>query len=438
MAVVTMAGDAMRGIMTAFVAMLLVAGCATAQVAPTPSTPATPTIVEPPAVSLPSVPGSSSADASPDPRAALIDEAATRWAAGRPPSYAFVFTHLGPGGTGWDWRHRVVSLEGRVQSQWLGGLAQARADAVDRMTVDGLFSTARWALGAQGQTQMTFDPALGYPTRIDHHDESPSDGSWTETATEFASSLDPDRAPRLREVIDEARAAWKRWAAGDFAYTWRRFAASAGPWTGTAWLVQSSAGQVTSESGPASDGALPADAASVASTFDTVEAALDAGAWVDLTVDATSGLPLLVAVDPVPSATGDGYWMAITFRDMEGEVATSALEAAKTRWAAAGLQRFSYTWRYRGALAPLTYHVVMEGEVSHLRRDPGTPVPEARSYAAPRIDDSFRMIEEVLAEGGHVRATYDPVLGYPLRVEVDPLGWAGAKGVITISDFAIP
>ena len=111
--------------------------------------------------------------------------------------------------------------------------------------------------------------------------------------------------------------------------------------------------------------------------------------------------------------------------------------AARDRWAAAALQHFSYTWRYRGELDPLTYGVTFSGDVSALRRSPGTPTPEARSYAAPRIDDTFRVIQEVLAQGGRVSATYDPVLGYPVRVEIDPIGDAGARGTITIRDFEV-
>jgi hypothetical protein len=65
----------------------------------------------------------------------------------------------------------------------------------------------------------------------------------------------------------------------------------------------------------------------------------------------------------------------------------------------------------------------------------GTPVPEAVTYAAPRIEDTFALIEAVLEQGGTVRATYDEQLGYPRRVELVPNGNAGAKGVITVANL---
>lgn len=158
---------------------------------------------------------------------------------------------------------------------------------------------------------------------------------------------------------------------------------------------------------------------------------------VDLTIDPVSGLPLLIAVDPSATTIGGEYWIRLTFRDTQHAVAIDALQAAMDRWAAARLRHFSYTWRYRGDLDPLTYGVTWDGDRSALKRSPGTPIPEARDYAAPRIDDTFRLIQQVLSQGGHVTAAYDPVLGYPVRVELDPAGDVGARGTISIQDFVI-
>jgi hypothetical protein len=345
-------------------------------------------------------------------------------------------THLGPSGVGWNWRYRVTSLDGRVQAQWMDGYAQPDGE-FPKKSVDGLFDLLRLLLGGSGDLRMRFDPDLGYPTEISYEDRAASDSDWTETVSDFVSGSD-NRAAHTRTVQKSARAAWRRWEPTAWEYVWRRSGATAGPASGTAWRVRHADGRTSTEADPISDGALPADVASVESTFDAVQAALDAGAWVDLTVDPTSGVPLLVGIDPSPRTTGDGYWIRIAFRDIAREVATSAFIEARDRWAAAALQHFSYTWRYRGDLDPLTYGVTLSGDVSALRRSPGTPTPEARSYAAPRIDDTFRLIQEVLAQGGRVSAAYDPVLGYPVRVEIDPIGDAGARGTITIRDFEVP
>lgn len=343
---------------------------------------------------------------------------------------------MGPSGVGWNWRYRVTSLDGIVQAQSLDGFSQSDVGLAN-MTVDGLFETVRQRLSAGGDLRVTFDPDLGYPAEITYANTSVSDGDSTETMTSFASEADAATVAHLRDVLRSARLAWKRWEPTAYEYVWRRFEAATGPTSGTAWRVVRAGGRSSTEADPVSDGALPADSASVASTFDAVEAALDAGAWVDLTIDPVSGLPLLIAVDPSATTIGGEYWIRLTFRDTQHAVAIDALQAAMDRWAAARLRHFSYTWRYRGDLDPLTYGVTWDGDRSALKRSPGTPIPEARDYAAPRIDDTFRLIQQVLSQGGHVTAAYDPVLGYPVRVELDPAGDVGARGTISIQDFVI-
>lgn len=367
-----------------------------------------------------------------DPRLARIDAAEAQWIARRPTTYAFTYVHRGPSGVGWDWRYRVTALDGRVQVQWMDGYAQSTDEAA-RISVDGLFDLLRQELGGSGDLQMIFDAELGYPTEVAYRDPRIADSEATETVIDFVSGT-TNGADATRAVLRDARARWKRWEPTVYEYVWRRFGPTTSPGSGTAWDVRHADGRTSTTSDPASDGALPADAATVGATFDAVEAALDAGAWVDVTVVATSGLPVLVAVDPSPSE-GDEYWIRFTFRDTAREIATSDLQAAQDRWFAAGLQRFSYTWRYRGRYVPLTYAMTLDGEVATIRRSPGTPMTEASAFATPRIEDTFRMIQEVLTQGGRVVATYDPVLGYPVSVEIDPFGDAGAPGTITIKAF---
>lgn len=370
-----------------------------------------------------------------DPRFAAVDAAQARWVARQPHGYAYIFTHNGPSGHTWNWRYRVTAFDGQVQAQSLDGWTGSDEDLA-LVTVDGLFDTVRWGTLVSGDTTVTYDPDLGYPAEIVHVPPMVADGDFSETMTDFVTTAD-DQAALTREAVRSARAAWARWQPTAYEYTWRRFAA-AGPGAGTAWLVRYTDGRASTDPGPGSDGAVPDFKAAVGANFDSVEAALDAGAWVDLTVDQVTGLPLLAAIDPTPAVSGDEYWIRITFQDIEHEEATAAVQAARERWAAAAAERYSYTWRYRGRFKPLTYGVTMNGDVATLRRAPGTDIPEAASDAGPRIADTFTMIEQVLLQGGHVAATYDPKLGYPVRVAIDPAGDAGPPGTITITDFVIP
>ena len=46
------------------------------------------------------------------------------------------------------------------------------------------------------------------------------------------------------------------------------------------------------------------------------------------------------------------------------------------------------------------------------------------------------LMEDVLAQGGRVIATYDPKLGHPLRVEIHATGDIAFAGTITITGFS--
>jgi Family of unknown function (DUF6174) len=367
----------------------------------------------------------------------MVDAAQARWEIHQPATFAYTFSHFGPDGVGWDWSYRVTSLDGRIQAQWLSGYLQPDDAQAAGVTVDGLFAMIRDRLLTKGTVRSDFDPELGYPTMISDANPSASDSDWTDTVTDFKASTDPTTMTRTRAALRQARAAWQRWEPTSYEYVWRRSVPGTASVAGSAWHVIHADGRSTIAPDPVSDGVIPPDEASVPATFDAIETALDAGEWVDLTVAPVAGLPTLVAIDPSPTAAGGAYWIRITFRDTQQETATAVLQAAMERWATAALQHFSYTWRYRGAQDPLTYRVTWDGDRSLLKRSPGTPIPEARADATPRIDDTFRMMEQVLSQGGRLTATYDAVLGYPVRVEMDPAGDMGANGTITIGDFTI-
>ena len=391
---------------------------------------------------MPSAPALRAASLAPSPGATgtgpvdtstiALEQAEARWANRHPSSYAFTLAQLGPPGHGWDSHYRVTVLAGRIVVDQLDGLPLSIG--ADELSIDALFDSVRAAMTRQGGLEVMFDPDLGYPASVTYSSPNSSDGGSSQAITDFRSAA--DREPdRTRASIRAGRTAWKQWEPRAYEYLWRQFSAVDGPGSGTAWVVRHSDGRTSVTADPVSDLAIPADAASVASTFDRVAAALDGGAWVDVTVDPLSGVPELVAVDPSIDVVGDEYWIRIYFRDTERQQGVAALDAAKDRWSSAGLRHYSYTWRYRGELDPLTYFMTFDGERSAVRRSPGTPIPEARADATPRIDDTFALIEGVLAQGGRVSATYDPKLGFPVRIEVQPAGDVGAPGVITVADF---
>ena len=326
-------------------------------------------------------------------------------------------------------------MDGHTEVQSLDAYAQAAND-VPFLSMDGLFAQLRRDAAGSGHLSIRFDPTLGYPAETSHDDSAATDSDWTDTVTDFTRGM--PTADEVRSIVTAARDAWQSRKPDSYAYLWRHFEPAGGPDSGTAWDIVHADGRTSTQADPTSDHVGPADASSIGSTLDAVIAAVDAGAWVDLTVAPVIGVPLLVAVDPSGSVSGDEYWIRITFQDSEKDIAQAALDAARTRWAAAGLQHFSYVWRYRGNYDPLTYWMTLNGEVASIRRAPGTPMTEASALGVPRIDDTFELIGQMLSEGGRVHASYDPILGYPTRVEMDPAGAYGAPGTITIKDFAIP
>ena len=366
-----------------------------------------------------------------DERLAELAAAEARWSANHPSTYAYTFDEVGEM---WGWGARVSAIDGGVQVQALDVGRSGRGDLASA-TIDGLFSAIRRDVEAGVVVSTTYDRDLGYPRTILRSIPGATDGTSTDTVSKFRSHDQLD-VTSVRRTLREARAAWAANAPSAFSYVWTRSGVSSGTTDGTAWHVDSRDGRVTVEAAPGSDGLAPAAAASIERTFDAIDDALDGGSWVDLTAGFTSGVPLLAAVDPAGGGAANGFWIRITFTDVEASEASTAVQAARERWATAAIEHYAYTWQYRGELRTLTYEVVMDGDVAQLHRAPGTPIPEA-TFTAPRIEDTFDVIENVLAQGGHVTATYDPRTGCPLVVTIRSAGDAGPPGTITIRDFTV-
>lgn len=404
-------------------AVLVVAGCG----APSTHLATSPTTEPSPPLASPATPTASATVSD-------LERARAAWERRRPSSYAYTYVHRGPGGTGWDSRYRVTVLGGRAQSQLLDGMDFGDG-FLDEMTIDGLFARAERLADAGGDFRVSYDADSGFPRAMSRDDRAVADDEFDDTVVDFVTS--PDReaaATRTRQLLEQAEAAWRLWAPTDYSYTWRRFAAGPEPAARTTWRVNHAAGATTVESGLVIGDAVPSGQASVASTFAEIRAAVDAGAWVDLTVDPTAGLPLLAAIDPSETVTGDEYWIRLNYRDGQREQATTALAIARERWQNAGLRTYAYTWRFTGEGGTLLYHLAYRGNDSSIRRGPGTPVAEA-TWASPNIEGTFMTIQEVLAEGGIVQATYDPEDGHPTIVVLRPYGSTAARGTIRITGF---
>ena len=361
-----------------------------------------------------------------------LTAAMSRWAAFGQASCAYTVesTVIGMATT----TDRVISIEGHaervaIQTSAFGGWGD------EQVTVSGMFELIRSNGGRTGTIRATYDPLLGYPATINREEPSASDGSWSMRVLDFRSSLDtPAADDGLATRLEDARTAWNRWEPSDYTYEWQQVASGDGTTPGAAWSIRHVDG-VTTAAQTLGDGAIVGqDAASIPATFDAIEATMDSGAWVDAVFDPVLGLPIVVGIDPT-SAPGDGWLIKIAFHDIVAETGRAELQAAHDRWTVARPRRYSYVWREDGGGRHWTYRVAMNGEVAKIRASDGAPVGEAATVA-PRIDDLFMLIDEALANGGHVDAAYDGQLGYPTRVTIDAPG-SLVVGTITIRSVVV-
>lgn len=327
----------------------------------------------------------------------------------------------------------VISIEGHaervaVQTSSMSGWGS------EQVTVPGMFELIKALRERSGTIQATYDAVLGYPVTIRREDPAASDGSWSMQVRDFRSSLDvPGTHGDLDARLAEARAAWDRWAPSDYAYDWQLVPVD-GATTGAGWSIRHVNGVTSTTPSFGDTTTTGREAALIPASFDSIEAAAARGAWVDAVFDPVLGLPILVGIDPTP-APGDGTWLKIAFHDIVAETGRADLAAAHERWSTNRPVRYSYVWREDGGDRHWTYRVTMNGDVATIRTSGGAPRGEA-AVLAPRIDDLFMLLEEVLANGGHVDATYDAELGYPTRVTIDAPG-SLVEGTITIRSVVI-
>ncbi len=369
--------------------------------------------------------------ASPPELDADLAAAVARWAAFGQASCSYTVDSSVPGLS--STTDHVISIEGHaervaVQTSSFSGWGD------EQVTVPGMFDLIRSNRDRSGTIEATYDPVLGYPLTIRRDDPTISDGSWSMQVRDFRSSLDvPPTHDDLDARLADAREAWDRWAPSDYAYDWQLVPVDGIP-TGAGWSIRHVDGVTTAAPSFGDTATFGLGAASIPASFDAIEAAAARGAWIDAVFDPVLGLPILVGIDPTP-APGDDSWLRIAFHDIVAETGRADLAAAHERWSTNRPVRYSYVWREDGGGRHWTYRVAMNGDVAKIRTSGGAPRGEAAALA-PRIDDLFMLLEKVLANGGHVDATYDAQLGYPTRVMIDAPG-SLVEGTITIRSVVI-
>ena len=356
-----------------------------------------------------------------DPRADAIDQHAAIWARHQPAAYEYDLDTTGQGPAA----YHVSGVEGATQVQHLSGPVLPDADQAS-VTVEGLFQRARSAL-SDPSFKVEFNDLLGNPTKLTF-------GSGeVDSVDNFRTSTTQGGVAKAQASLQAVLQRWHAVDAPRWAYTWTRTPAAASSQP-VAWSVSHVKGDTRAKPVGAGDGSVTSDDVSIDGTVSAVQNVLVSGGWADVAIEDDPGLGVLIAVDPKPGIKGDGYFIRIAVTDLARQASISALDAAKARWATAQLTDYSYTWSYSGDGTPLSYKVTRRAGTSSVARLGATPVAQP-AYGTPLVEDTFTMIDAVLAQGGSVDATYDDQLGYPTRVEMHPAGGSGATGVVTIKGF---
>jgi hypothetical protein len=110
--------------------------------------------------------------------------------------------------------------------------------------------------------------------------------------------------------------------------------------------------------------------------------------------------------------------------EMRGE--RSALNVARGRWSARGPVNYRYRFQYlcfcAGSLLTAVEIQVRAGRVvAVLEPATGRPAPAAPGRPSPTVEDLFAVVQSSLDRGvDWIDVQYDPVLGYPAVIRIDP------------------
>lgn len=314
-------------------------------------------------------------------------------------------------------------------------------------TIEDVFATIEDAIRGGADVEVVYDEALGYPTRL----VIDLDGAGSPDVDLELGELE---AMPIVETLEELLAAKQLWEAHNLTSYRYIFRADCTCPDGGTFEVEVRDGDVKA--------VRPLDAA--AETSDLHPTELDA-AFTDLETWLVDSGPLiadgLLAVD-VRMDPKYGYprWFRIEGADIDSErfagkfTLIVTLDLVTTLPAPPSLDLREVTdararWQ-RAAVTDYQYVVTVHCECSEDERGPflitvreGEVVSAARTTDgrnapdhAVTIDGVFDVIELSIAENVDVDVTYDPILGYPVLVILDPEAVAVDGGVaFTISDF---
>jgi hypothetical protein len=361
-----------------------------------------------------------------DPRHGELDAAEATWSAKRPGTLSYTTTQRFADGA--TTRVHVTEIDGRLETIVLASGPVPPSDGGRSLAVAGLFRAAREAIDGAGTASFTLDPLLGHVTRLEYRADDAD--SFVVELSDLRTPADRTAAGAAREALSTALERWRGQASPAWEYAWSRFAAADTEATASGYRVRHARGSTVLDGDGPDAGQPPPAEATIEGTVEAALAVIASGGWVDVAVGA-DGLDVLVAVDPSPSATGDGWWVRIDHTDRYAERARQDLAAARTRWTAAGLERLRYRWTWEGADGTWSWGVTVRGATIRARPADGAPDPDV-AFVSPGVEALFDLLEQALAAGQPVDVTYDRDVGVPTRVEFLADGTVAPRGVITI------
>ena len=365
--------------------------------------------------------------ASPDIRHDELDQAESIWEAKGPNSLAYTTTQSAGGATT---SVHLTEMDGRIEALVLESGAVPPDDGGRALSIDGVFETAHEALDGSGTADYDVDQLYGYLPRVEYTTDG-ADGSFSIEVRDLMTPADRTAAGAARDALNAMLQRWSSLSTPAWEYTWARFGAADTAATQTEYTVRHGGGQTTLAAPDGGAGGPVPGEATIEGTVEAAVSALTSGAWVDVAIDPV-GFDTLIAVDPSPSATGDAWWIRIDHTDKFAERARQDLDAARTRWTAAGVDNYSYRWSWDGSNGAWSWGVRLRNDSATLKPSAGAPAVED-TFVAPQIDELFELVDRVLAAGGSVDVDYDKELGYPTRVEFSSATDLAPRGVVTIT-----
>jgi len=362
----------------------------------------------------------------PEPSRLLADlgDARARWAAVAPADYTVTETCLG--------------CEDQTVAVRSGEIVSLTAE--DQQTVEEIFSQIEDAISEGAVVDATFDDDLGYPTSvtIDY------DGDGVPEVDIRYGDLQAMPIVTSLEELLEARDRWESLDFDDYVYIFRADCTCSEEGTFQVTVID---GRVTEElpldeaareSSQISPGSLDAAFDDLEDWFTDTQTLIDEGILeVDVRMDPEFGYPRWFRVvgegldDEGPLA--ERFEIVVT-TDLIGPIEPSeptidhedlaALVEASSLWTSADLADYRYEIEFHcecpeEARGPFEV-IVRDGRVSSSGPVAGGPSGDSTYAPNLTIDDVLDVIERAIQEGTDVDVVYDPVIGQPLQVIIDP------------------